>query len=263
MKRFAFTIIFNGIHHLKHNDYYKFIVNNFDHWVVAEGAAQSNGSTSWCKTIPDSLHNNGRSVDGTVEFLKVLEQEYPNISLVTTDGFWHSKDAQVNACIEELKKKYNEGYLWEIDSDEQWTLDNIQKAEKTLTELNLKTAAFPAYSWLGPNLQARGVWGECIKDGYTRLWNWAGEYFQKHEPPILAGNNKPMKILPIYFDHYNYYFEKDVKFKDTWYSAHEGILENWKILQKLSKEEFPKPISAFFNSGWIRNTNTEIIYTKD
>ena len=72
MKRVAFTIILNGLHHLKHNDYYKFMIDNFDLWVIAEGAVESRGSTSWCKKMPDNLHNNGRSVDGTLEFLTEL-----------------------------------------------------------------------------------------------------------------------------------------------------------------------------------------------
>jgi hypothetical protein len=258
VKRFAFTIIFNGLHHLKHKDYYQFILDNFDHWVVAEGASLSNGSTSWCKKMPDEYHVNGHSVDGTLEFLKSLNN--PKISIVETTGFWNSKDDQVNSCIHKLKTKYDRGYLWEIDCDEQWTLEDINQSEFLLHDLNLKTASFPARSWLGPNLQARGEWGECVNGGYTRLWNWQGELFERHEPPTLQGGNGKQQMLPIYFDHYNYYFEQDVTFKDKWYSGHEGILSNWKRLQTLPNDVFPLHIGNFFSSGWNRNTQTNIVY---
>lgn len=260
MKRFAFTIILNGLHHLQHNDYYKFMLNNFDYWIIAEGASNNYGSTSWCKPAIAEYHNQGRSVDGTFEFLNNLVKNNSNVKLVTKNGLWLSKDEQVNTAIQELKKYENSGYLWQIDIDEQWTLEDIQKAEKQLKEINLNSAAFPARSWLGKNLLAKGEWGECMNGGYIRLWNWNGEYFKSHEPPTLTIGNGNHKMLPIYFDHYNYYFEKDVEFKDKWYSGHEGILQNWKNLQKLEKENFPKHISSFFNGGWFCNSGTNIIY---
>jgi hypothetical protein len=79
----------------------------------------------------------------------------------------------------------------------------------------------------------------------------------------LVGGNGNHCMIPIYFNHYNYYFEKDVIFKDLWYSNHEGILNNWKKLQTLSKEAFPLPINNFFNSGWASNTDTQIVWNNN
>ena len=70
MKRIAFTIILNGLHHLKHNDYYLFLINNFDYWIIVDGASNNNGSTTWCNNMLDKYHNNGASNDGTIEFIK-------------------------------------------------------------------------------------------------------------------------------------------------------------------------------------------------
>jgi hypothetical protein len=39
---------------------------------------------------------------------------------------WKSKDEQVNAAIEEIKKTVKECFLWQVDIDEQWTLDQLQ-----------------------------------------------------------------------------------------------------------------------------------------
>jgi len=260
--RVAFTIILNGLHHLKHNDYYKFIIDNFDLWVIAEGAVNNSGSTSWCKKMPDNFHNNGRSIDGTYDFLKELSDN-PKVEVVISEGLWASKDEQVNATINIIKEKFNNVFLWQIDCDEQWSIENIELAEKTLLNNNINSAAFPAYSWLGNNILAKGEWGECINGGYTRLWNWKGQEFQSHEPPLLVGGNGNHCMIPIYFNHYNYYFEKDVIFKDLWYSNHEGILNNWKKLQTLSKEAFPLPINNFFNSGWASNTDTQIVWNNN
>ena len=73
--RIIFSIIFNGLHHLLHNDQFRFILNNCDKWIVVEGASQSNGSTKWCKQMPPEYHNNGSSIDGTKEFLEELSQQ--------------------------------------------------------------------------------------------------------------------------------------------------------------------------------------------
>ena len=51
------------------------MLNNFDYWVVVEGASLNNGSTYWCKSISDKYQTNGMSVDGTVEFLSSIESD--------------------------------------------------------------------------------------------------------------------------------------------------------------------------------------------
>jgi hypothetical protein len=257
--RVAFTIILNGLHHLMHKDYYKFIIDNFDLWVIAEGAVHSNGSTSWCKPMPDEYHNNGRSKDGTHEFLLNLANN-PKVKVLTHNGLWHSKDHQVNTCIDTIKKQYNEAFLWQIDCDEQWQLGDIQEAEKIMIQHNLDCASFPCKAWIGKNILATGEWGECINSGYTRLWKWKGQSFQKHEPPLLEGGNGNQAVVSIYFDHYNYYFEQDVEFKEKWYNHHLGIHKNWKLLQNKPKEEFPVGIDHLFDFGWNRMTKTKLFY---
>ena len=76
MQRIAFTIIYNGDHHLKHNNYSSFIPQNFDHWVIIEGASLPTGSTSWCKNI----FTESGSEDNTINSIQELTQEYKNIT---------------------------------------------------------------------------------------------------------------------------------------------------------------------------------------
>jgi hypothetical protein len=256
--RIIFTIIFNGLHHLTHNNQAEFILNNCDKWVVVEGASHSTGSTSWCKKIPNTLHNNGASVDGTREFLDNLSKVTDKIIYIPSNGFWNSKDHQVNRAIDEVKKITDKCFLWEFDIDEQWTSEAMDKAEKELVEKNAKTGSFLANCYVGKNIKALGEWGECLPGGYTRLWNWSGEYFSKHEPPTLEGGNGVHLTLTPKFNHYNYYFEQDVKFKNDWYGGHEGIYERWKLINSLPAEVFPLPISTLITGYW-GTTRTNLV----
>lgn len=258
--RVIFSIILNGKHHLLHNDQYRFILDNCDKWVVVEGASRSNGSTQWCKTIPDEYHNNGASVDGTREFLEELAKTESNLVYVPSDGFWNSKDDQVNRAIEEVKNLTDKCFLWEFDIDEQWTTEALDQAEKELTEGNLKYGGFMSRYYVGKNLLAKGHWGEGRDGGYIRLWDWEGESFVRHEPPTLEGcEDKDGKMLTPVFDHYSYYFDEDVKFKDAWYSGHEQIYDRWKYVNSLPKEVFPIHISALITGYW-GTTDTGIFW---
>lgn len=254
--RIAFTIILNGLHHLLHNDYGRRLPEMVDLWVIVDGAAQNIGSTSWCKEMPAKYHNNGASVDGTVEYIKRLTKEFSNIQIVLSDGMWKGKDAQVNAAISMIKKKTNKGFLWEIDCDEQWSRRAMDDAEQELIAANARAGSFLANFYVGKTLLAKGEWGEGKLLPYNRLWDWGGEYFDLHEPPELIKCDNIARLLKQKFNHYAYYFEKDVRFKNDWYRGHENILEKWETLQE--KTEFPQPISALISGPWGK-TNTRIV----
>ena len=254
MPRAAFTIVLNGLHHFKHNDYANYVLNNFDYWVVVEGAAMNTGSTRWCSRMPDEYHKNGRSIDGTLDYLSELKNKYKNLHMVIGTGLWLNKDHQVNAGINELKKHTNEAMLWEIDADEQWNITQIEAAERALIAANAKSGWLWANHYVGHNLVCRGEWG----DGpHRRLWKWHGELFEKHEPPVLMGGGEPHIILPQRFEHYAYYFECDVKFKDKWYGGHQGIYDRWLSLQK--ETVFPQPISRLFGDQGYGRSKTTIV----
>ena len=258
--RIAFTIIHNGLHHLKHNDQAERILRNCDRWIVVEGASRSNGSTKWCKEFPQSLHRNGASVDGTIDYLNELSKRNDRLVFVPSTGFWDSKDQQVNRAVEEVRKITNRCFLWEIDADEQWDKEAMDAAERELVDSKSKAAAFRADCHIGKNLMAIGDWGEAWTYGYTRLWNWQGENFICHEPPVIEGMlGKDPTMLSPRFKHFNYYYEQDVAFKDQWYGGHEGILERWKLLNSLDKRFFPMHISNLI-TGWWGKANSSIVY---
>ena len=260
MKRVAFTIILNGINHLKHKDYYKTMSTNFDYWVIVEGVSNPGGSTAWCNALDTSFHNNFISNDGTSQFLDNLE--FDNIKVIRPkDRPWDSKDEQVNAAIDYIKTKFDKCFLWQVDIDEQWALDQLISAEEMLKKNKGKTGCFRCNYFVGPNQQVFGEWGEAVNDPYRRLWDWSGELFKTHEPPSLDGKNGPGLLLPQRFNHYAYYFEEDVKFKETYYGGYEGLLARWKKVQKnkdiIHVRELLGP-----KLRWS-NTNTIIKYTND
>lgn len=268
--RVAFSIILNALHHLQHNNYFDSIVNNFDLWVFVDGLALPGGSTSWCKKVDDRWHKNFHSRDGTIEFIK--ERNYPNVALCSDHlGAWSSKDAMVNTSIDVIRSNEccrmwlesgEPTFLWQCDVDEQWTKEQLCEAEKELVSLNAGAGCFRADYYIGNNLLAKGEWGEGysltkpLRFATIRLWNWKGQKFAYHEPPVLDGGNGNLALLSQRFKHYAYYFERDVAFKNEYYSGHEGILDNWKSLQE--ETVFPQPISRLI-SGHYGKTATQIV----
>lgn len=279
--RCCFTIILNGLHHLIAKNQAEFIVKNFDYWYIAEGASLSQGSTKWCKLMPDKYHNCGRSVDGTWQYLKQLTDRHPNVFLVNNilvcqkeymeNKFWKSKDAQVNACIHAMKlQKFQKCFLWQIDVDEKWDIKDIEEAELKLISANAKVGTFSCNYWVGNGLVARGIWGEGSGDNaYKRLWFWEGEWFKSHEPPILDIKKGIFfeEFITNRFNHYAYCYEQDVKFKDKWYGGHEGIYKRWEWLQNDAKTKpvgYSWPINVLLDSKtyWGRS-DTYIIKVID
>lgn len=242
MKRIAFTIIYRGYHHLVHNGFADFMAANFDHWVVIEGHAKPNGSTSWCKNI----RVDPRSTDGTHEFMMDFANSHTNVIYGSEGRYFQSKDEQVNAAILIVKLLANECYLWQVDVDEVWTKEKLDAAEKSLSESGLKTGAFQFNHFLckdanGNQLVGRGEWGD---NWHTRLWLWKGEKFVTHEPPKIE-NQGEILYLPQKYDHYSYFFEQDVKFKGMYYKGNEHVPKNWKWLQQY-KGSYPLPITTLF-----------------
>lgn len=255
--RIAYTIILNGKRHLLHNNYYEQMLENFDKWVVVEGVALNQGSTSWCKVLPDSFHNNFLSNDGTTEFLDNIKSNKLTI-IRNNNKPWSSKDEQVNAAIEEIKKQANKCFLWQIDIDEQWTPEKLAKAENIMEVEKAKTGCFLCNFFVGKNQIVLGDWGEGKYLPYRRLWRWDGENFKCHEPPTLNGKNGPGILIPVKFNHYAYYFEEDVIFKENYYSGYDGLLDRWKSIQNNKSRIHVKHLLG--PNTWWANTNTIIKY---
>ena len=234
--RIAFTIIYDGLLHLKHNDFALFMAENFDHWIVIEGHAHNGGSTSWCK----KLGLPQRSTDGTHEFMVDLCSKYSNVHYYSPGIYWKSKDAQVNEAIMTAKLITNECFLWQVDCDEQWSKEDLTTAESELKESGSNVGAFQFNHYLckdghGRQLVGKGGWGDNY---HTRLWDWKGEKFITHEPPVIENQKQVAHLTPKY-QHYSYYFKKSVAFKEMYY-GYRGLVNNWERLSSFIGD-FPQP----------------------
>lgn len=261
MKRIAFSIVYDAHHHLKHNDQANRILQMFDLWIVVEGAAGTGGSTSWCK----EFFRSETSTDGTREYLKDLQTKNPEKMIVDLpDHAWKSKDDMCRRVIDLLKMTgIEECFLWEIDADEQWQEESLKRAEEKLIAAEGKVGMFLCDCYVAQNLIAVGDWGEGKALPYRRLFLWNGEQFHVHEPPTLEGGNIKEVLIDERFDHYSYYFEKDVHFKSVYYNNNEDFYSQWIKLQlegETKKIDFPVPVSYLFGrNNWIGRSNTFII----
>jgi len=258
--RIGFTIVLNGIKHFEHNYYYQRLINSLDYWIIVEGVAKPTGSTSWCKDLPNTLHNNYLSNDGTTKFLDGIKSDKVRV-IRPNNRPWNNKDEQVNAAITEIKTITDSCMLWQIDVDEQWTLEDMKAAEDSLIKNNGKTGCFYCNYFVGINQQVFGQWGEGKIEPYRRLWDWKGEKFITHEPPKLEGKNGPGLLLPQRFDHYAYFFEEDVRFKEAYYSGYEGLVDRWKKVQN-NRDVLPVKELLGPNTWWS-TTQTYIKYVND
>lgn len=255
-RRVAFTLCLNAVHHFEHDDYVNRLAPHFERWIFVEGACGNTGSTGWCHPQPPgACTGDGQSVDATRQWLAEAAKRHPNITLVTQDKPWANKDVMVNAALAVLPVP---AWLWEIDADEQWTLQQLAAAEERLLVYGADHGTFECDYYLGPRTLARGFWGEARDHGYSRLWRWDGRRFKSHEPPVLDRGNGRTLACPQRFRHYAYYFEQDVAYKEQFYGGHEGILARWRRLQALPDSAFPLPIGEFLRHPVFGKTKTTI-----
>lgn len=251
LPRLAITIIYNGLHHLTHRGFSDFMVKHFDHWVIVEGHSKPGRSTSWC----NDLVINPVSDDGTVAYCEALAMNHKNITFHSNGTYFKSKDTQVNLALALLKKKYNAGFLWQVDADEHWSVEDLEKSESQLSFSGFKQASFQFNHYVGKNLIAQGDWGS---GWVNRLFLWRGQRFITHEPSVMELPYRTTKMEGIKFNHYSYVFRQDVEFKEKYYPGYTGITKRWDSLQMC--KQFPQPITALFDSGSkVGKTNSQII----
>ena len=255
--RVAVTILYNGLHHLKHNDFAEFMANNFDYWAVVDGLSMNSGSTAWC----NKLDLPANSTDGSIEFMQDITKRYNTILFSHKLAPYKSKDHQVNAAVDLLRTKTKHGWLWQVDVDEQWTAEKLADAEQRLFFDNAREGAFQFNHFVGKDIIAEGGWGSGF---LPRLFKWRGQRFISHEPPRMDVNRRIKNIEGIKFNHYSYCFEQDVLFKEKYYGGYKGIHANWLKLQQAN--EFPQPLSALLPpTTWHYqfNENTKIVKYND
>jgi hypothetical protein len=252
MEKNAFTIVLNGMPYLEWQAH--IIPKVFDNWFIVEGATLPTKDTSWCSNIPSKYFTEKKlSVDGTTEFLDHIKSD--KIHVIRADGqFWDGKVDMCNAFMDHIQVP---SILMEFDVDEIWTVEKLQSFLE-FSEMNFHQAdgcMFKCNYFVGPGLYVsnEGCYGNPY-DQWMRHWHVKQKTkFLSHEPPRLAGCDKfiPRQFTSDkgwVFDHYAYYLESQVQFKEDFYGYKDAV-SHWKNLQR--NTNFPCLLGQFL--PWVRD----------
>lgn len=269
-----FTIVLNGMPFIRHHiDEFRHLPFRW-HWHIVEGVAELVGDTAWSRPngghIPDSFHNQGRSIDGTAEYLDELQGLFPeNITVYRKPigQFWQGKLEMVNAPLATINEPC---LLWEIDSDECWTHLQFCRARQMFVDEAHRSAA---YYWcdfyVGPRLvvSSRNCYSQVGKKEWLRTWRYRpGCRWVAHEPPQLvyqdgevfsdlAGiapfSNDETEDRGLIFQHFAYATVAQVRFKERYYGYPQAVF-NWLRLQK--ETVFPVRLGDYL--PWVPDNTT-------
>ena len=265
-----FTIVINGQPFIeKHIETFKNLPMKW-HWHIVEGIAELKHDTAWSLAaggrIPESLHQDGRSIDGTSEYIDQLKMLYPkqiSVYRKPLGKFWDGKLEMVNAPLRSIKK---ECLLWQIDVDEFWTVDQIIVAHQMFEDQPKKFAAFYwCHYFVGPNLLILTRYGYANNPNFEwqRTWRFKPHFFwAAHEPPTLVERDFSGKIKPVMnrgvfsheeteakglvFQHFAYVTPSQLTFKESYY-GYKNALADWQKLQ--SSQNLPTLLRNYFS--WV------------
>lgn len=249
-----FTIVLNGEPFIRyHLDVLRTLPFRW-HWHVVEGVASLVHDTGWSVAaggrVDAAVHRDGLSVDGTTQYLDEIAAAEPGRITVyrKPDGmFWDGKREMVSAPLPGIKE---ECLLWELDSDELWTAEQIESMHRLFARERQRTAA---YYWChfvpapGAVVTTRYNYSQNPAFEWLRTWRYRpGDEWEAHEPPILVrrthiGRVDVAKIRPFVheeteqagavFQHFPYATEAQVRFKEDYY-GYRGALAGWRELKK-------------------------------
>lgn len=199
-------------------------------WHIVEGPAENVNCTSWCKPQMPRF-----STDGSHEFIVSLDR-HPRCRPLWK-RFWDG--GKVEMCNAGLVNIEAPSVLMQIDADELWTSDQIEQIVRLLSPPGqIDAAIFPCRYFLSPNIITKGE--NCYGNNpgeWARAWRfYPGMQFLRHEPPVLnvrsytVQSREGCEAMGLRFDHWAYYFEKQVAYKEAFY-GYKGAVDQWKRLQ--------------------------------
>ena len=246
-----FTIVLNGEPFIRYHERVFQRLTVPWHWHIVEGVAALRHDTAWSVAlggqIPDSLHDRGLSNDGTAEYLDDLAKRFPeNITIYRKrrGELWDGKKEMVNAPLRNISEAC---LLWQVDSDELWTVEQIQAVHDLFMRHPAKTAAYYwCWYFVGPAkiISTRYNYAQDPRQEWLRTWRYApGAVWAAHEPPILvaaegkadiakldAFTHDVMEQAGVVFQHFAYATEPQLTFKEAYY-GYKDALSRWRRLQ--------------------------------
>lgn len=267
------TIVLNGEPFIRyHIEIFKQLPFRW-HWHIVEGVADLKHDTAWSLQlggrVPDRVHHNGRSSDGTSEYLDELMLMYPEKVTVyrKPEGiFWDGKREMVNEPL--ISSIREECLLWQVDADELWTVEQLCTARQMFVENPEKTAAlYWCWYFVGENLviSSRNCYTQNPQQEWLRTWKFKpGCVWAAHEPPTLAeplprGQWRDVATVnpflheetekkALVFQHFAYATLEQIQFKEQYY-GYSNLVSQWKALQQQTK--FPILLRQYF--PWVQD----------
>lgn len=270
-----FTIVLNGQPFIRyHIDIFKKLPFKW-HWHIIEGVADLKHDTAWSVEngghITNEIHNLGRSIDGTSEYIDELKKLYPdNITVYRKpEGmFWEGKREMTNILLENIQE---ECLLWQVDVDELWTFEQLSTARELFIKNPNKTAAFYwCWYFVGENLliSTRNCYAQNPQQEWLRTWRFKPGYvWAAHEPPVLVEKlpNGQLKNVAavnpfkhedteeqgLVFQHFAYTTKEQLEFKEKYYGYKDAVSQ-WNNLQQQTK--LPVLLRDYF--AWVGDETT-------
>ncbi|WP_219762395.1 glycosyltransferase family 4 protein [Neoroseomonas alba] len=249
-----FTIVLNGEPFIRYHEAMLAQLPFRWHWHVVEGVAALRHDTAWSVAaggrVLDSVHREGRSNDGTSEYLDDLARRFPGqvtIYRKPPGEFWDGKKEMVNAPLPNIAE---ECLLWQIDNDELWTVDQIVEMRRLfLAEPERGAAYYWCWYFVGPDkvISTRRNYAQNPAFEWLRTWRFRpGDHWAAHEPPTLvrpdpAGGeavdiarqspfmHDETEAHGAVFQHFAYVTEAQLGFKETYY-GYAGATARWREL---------------------------------
>jgi hypothetical protein len=197
--------------------------------IVVEGA---------CPSASKVASIDGHSLDGTLEsLLEFKRKEDPENKLVIVtaedqnkkDGFWSEKSEMSQAYA----SRATGNFLWQIDSDEFYKSEDMEKVVNFLfenpnvTEVSFRTKTF----WGGLAYNVDGILLRLGDQDFHRLFSWGKGYnYVTHRPPTVTDTDnvnvasinsisaRKMAKLGVFLHHYEYLFPHQVRNKSEYYA---------------------------------------------
>ena len=233
-------------------------------WIVIEGVADNVNCTSWCAKIPPRLSN-----DGTNEYLRYLCAKDSRVTHIS-QPVWAGKVEMCNAALFLIREPC---LLWQVDSDELWTPNAIDKTFNLFQVYDVNAAYFRCRYFVGLDRYVCPVadtYGNHTAYEWWRVWNFTpGMKFKTHEPPVLfdgrinALDQWFTSSRGIQFDHMAYATRKQMEFRAQYYAgstnpnAHlwRNCVQGWERLQAVTT--FPVKLKDYF--PWV-DDRAEVVH---
>jgi len=221
-----------------------------DNIVIVEGATKA-ANGHYFDGCTDSFTKDGRSTDGTIDVLKNLEKQYPEIKVIIGNGYWPGKTIMCNAAVPFFKNDY----LLQLDSDEFYHHKDMESIIRVLENDKPDSVHFYANHFVGgfdkvideTNGQK---WGNDIP--WMRIFKHIPgvSRWMRHEPPTykplgydIISKDRTLS-MGIKMFHYSYVVESQFQFKDKFFNNPE-YMNSWKRYKETGEMEIfgikPKP----------------------